>query len=65
MTKKLKITAGCRARTNEAYERVISRTPREMTVLRPSKTIDGAWHCRWDGVEPEQVIHQSFLEVVQ
>jgi hypothetical protein len=63
--RKTKITAGCRARTNEAYERVISRTSREMTVLRPFPTIEGSWWTKWDGVEPEQVVHEKFLEVIQ
>lgn len=60
-----KIEPGCRARTNALYAKQISETPRQMEVLRPSRTIGGAWHCRWDGIEPEQVVHERFLEVIQ
>lgn len=64
MKKQRKIEAGCRARTNARYASEISRTAREMTVLRPFRTIEGAWTVRWDGIEPEQVVHERFLEVI-
>lgn len=62
MKKDSKIEAGCRARTNSEYARRISRTPREMTVLHPCKTISGAWHCQWDGVSVPQIVHEFYLE---
>jgi hypothetical protein len=63
--KSTKIEPGCRARTNEKYARMISRTPREMTVLRADRTVDGCWIARWDGVEKPQNIHQNFLERIE
>lgn len=59
-----RIESGCRARTNARYAE-ISSTSREMTVIKPVKTIAGCWVVRWDGVDTPQQVHQNFLERIE
>lgn len=59
------IESGCRARTNARYAAEISPTPREMSVIKPVKTISGCWVVRWDGVDKLQQVHQNFIERIE